>query len=88
MEPIDIHFRRLIVFEGSIIRGKQLYQGICWHDGERLELEQEDGTKVDITHLQDFVDRPLTGSWADKFPDADCYVEVPKTIEENDSCEE
>lgn len=58
--------------------GKPLYSGICWYDGERLELEQSDGTRVDISRFVDLVERPLAGQWAKRYPEGDYYVEMPE----------
>ena len=81
MDPIDMHLRHLMVFRGSIMFGHLLYSGICWHDGEHLELEQSDGTRVDISHLESLVERPLAGQWAKNYPNADYYVEMTENTE-------
>ncbi len=82
MDPVGIHLRKLIAFSGSIMDGKVLAQVLRWYDGDKLELEQADGTRRDISDWIGLVDLPLTGRWAKQYPDAQFYVELDSITEQ------
>ena len=72
-----MHHRSLIIFKGCIMDGNIVAEGTLLHDGERLELEKDDGSMIDITNFIDVVERPLSGRWAEKYPHSEYYIETP-----------
>lgn len=78
MNPIDLHFRVVVLLRDTPTRrrGNLIVQGLAWHDGDEVEIKDEDGDSVICAVPLDLIEQamPVTGAFRKWYPGADYYI--------------